>query len=240
MKLIYISAIVFAILFSSCRFMDGERIKGNGIVKTESRTAGTFDGINVSGNADVYVKQDSIVSIRIEAEENLLPYILTENKNGTLHIFQKEGTNLKLTAPIKIFVSGPSFSRFDASGACDFFSENKIINSVPVSIDLSGSSDAKLEIKAPEIKAELSGAGSITLKGETKKLSVDGSGSTDVNCFDMLTEETNVELSGAGDAEVFASVTLVVNISGAADVKYKGNPAVSKQISGAGSIKKVE
>ena len=240
MKPTCISAIVFAILISSCRFIDGERIKGNGIVKTESRTAGSFDGIGVSGNADVYVKLDSVVSIRIEAEENLLPYILTENKNGTLRIFQKEGTSLKSTKPIKVFVTGPSFSRFNASGACDFFSENKITSAVPVSIDLSGSSDAKLELKAPEIKAELSGAGSVSLKGETKKLSVDGSGSTDINCFEMLAEETNVELSGAGDAEVFASVRLGVSISGAADVKYKGNPAVSKQISGAGSIKKVE
>jgi hypothetical protein len=31
-----------------------------------------------------------------------------------------------------------------------------------------------------------------------------------------------------------------VEVSGAGDIKYKGNPAVSQHISGAGSVKKVE
>jgi Putative auto-transporter adhesin, head GIN domain len=78
------------------------------------------------------------------------------------------------------------------------------------------------------------------LKGETKDFSADGSGSTDIKCFELLAENTNVELSGAGDAQVFASVKLDVQVSGAADVKYKGNAAVTKEISGAGSVKKVE
>ena len=46
-------------------------------------------------------------------------------------------------------------------------------------------------------------------------------------------------MSGAGDAEVFASVKLDVEVSGASDVKYKGNAAVSQDVSGAGSVKKV-
>ena len=70
--------------------------------------------------------------------------------------------------------------------------------------------DVKLELKAPKIDAELSGAGSIILKGETKDFSVDGSGSTDIKCFELMAENTQVELSGAGDAQVFASVKLDV------------------------------
>jgi len=85
-----------------------------------------------------------------------------------------------------------------------------------------------------------SGAGSISLKGETKDFSVDGSGSTDIHCFELLAENTSVELSGAGDAQVYASVKLDVHVSGAADVKYKGNANLTKEISGAGSVKKVD
>ncbi|MBL0130494.1 MAG: DUF2807 domain-containing protein [Chitinophagaceae bacterium] len=76
--------------------------------------------------------------------------------------------------------------------------------------------------------------------GDTKDFSVQGSGSTDINCFELFAENTKVELSGAGDAEVFASVKLDVHVSGAADVKYKGNANVSQEVSGAGSVKKVE
>jgi len=55
-----------------------------------------------------------------------------------------------------------------------------------------------------------------------------------------MAENTQVELSGAGDAQVFASVKLDVRVSGAADVKYKGNATVSQSVRGAGSVKKVE
>jgi hypothetical protein len=233
-------AFLFIFLFSSCHYVSGKRIRGNGKMKSENRTAGTFNGIDASGIADVYVKQDSLTTISIETDENLMEYILIENDGGTIHIRQKNGTNLKPSKAIKIFISSPVFKHFEASGACNYYSESKIVSEEPVSIDLSGSSDVKLELKSPKIDADLSGAGTITLKGETKDFKVQGSGSTDIRCFDLMTENTTVEISGAGDAEVFASVKLDVHVSGAADVKYKGNAAVTKEISGAGSVKKME
>lgn len=240
MNRIFILVIVFTATLTSCHNISGKRIRGNGVMKTENRTAGNFNRIDVSGIADVYVKQDSVTSIRIETDENLMEYILIDNDGGTIRIHQKNGTNLKPSKAIKIFVSGPTFKHFGASGACNYYNENKIISIEPVSFKLSGASDVKLELKAPKIDAVLSGAGTITLKGETKDFMVNGSGSTDIKCFELMTENTSVDLSGAGDAEVFASVKLAVHVSGAADVKYKGNAAVTKEISGAGSVKKVD
>ena len=235
-------SIVFlsVILISSCHYISGKRIRGNGKMKIESRTVGAFSNIEASGIADVFVKQDSVTSLRIETDENLMEYLIIDNDGSTIRIHQKKGTNLKPSRSIKIFVSGPTFKHFGASGACNYYSENKITSSGPVSINLSGASNVKLELNCPKIDADLSGAGTIRLKGETKDFTVDGSGSTDIRCFDLLTENATVELSGAGDAEVFASVKLDVHVSGAADVKYKGNATVTKEISGAGSVKKVE
>ncbi|MEQ1678795.1 MAG: head GIN domain-containing protein [Chitinophagaceae bacterium] len=240
MRRLFFLAILFTATLSSCHYITGKRIRGNGVMKTENRTAGTFNSIHVSGAIDVYVTQDSVTSIKVESDENLLEYLLTDIEGGTLRIHQKEGTNLKPSKSIKVYVSSPSYKNFEASGACDFFGQNKITSTEPISIDLSGASDVKLELKAPKIDAELTGAGTITLRGETKNFIVDGSGSTDIKCFDMMAENTQVELSGAGDAEVFASVKLDVHVSGAADVKYKGNPSVSQKVSGAGSVKKVD
>lgn len=240
MKKIFFFALLSIVIFSSCGFFGGKRIKGNGVIKTETRSAGTFTGIDVSGAADVYVKQDSAYSVRVEADENLMEYLIIETQNGTLKIHQKEGTNLQPSKQIKVYVSGPSFKRFDASGACDYFSENPITSTEAISINLSGSCDVKMELKAPKIDADLSGAGSVTLKGEAKDFEVGGSGSTDVHCFELMTENTSVQISGSGSAEVFASVKLDVGVSGSGDVKYKGNATVNQSISGSGSVKKVE
>ena len=240
MKQILLPIVALAIIISSCNLVGGERIRGNGNMKTETRNISPFDGVSLSGNTDLYVKQDSVFSVRVEADENLMEYIITELDGSTLKIRSKDGANLKSSRSIKVYVSAPSFNYFKAAGACDIFSENKITSSAAIAIDISGASDVKMELIAPKVEADLSGAGSLTLSGQTKDFKVDGSGSSDINCFDLQTENSVLELSGAGNADVFASVKLDVRVSGAADIKYKGNATVTQKISGAGSVKKVD
>ena len=107
-------------------------------------------------------------------------------------------------------------------------------------IDLTGASDIKLDVKAPRINAEVTGASSVMLTGETKDFNVEGSGASDIKSFGLMTENTTLDISGACSAEVFASVKLDVQASGASGIKYKGNAAVNQDISGAGSVKKVD
>ena len=240
MKQILLPIVALAIIISSCNLVGGERIRGNGNMKTETRNISPFDGVSLSGNTDLYVKQDSVFSVRVEADENLMEYIITELDGSTLKIRSKDGANLKSSRSIKVYVSAPSFNYFKATEACDIFSENKITSSAAIAIDISGASDVKMELMAPKVEADLSGAGSLTLSGQTKDFKVDGSGSSDINCFDLQTENSVLELSGAGNADVFASVKLDVRVSGAADIKYKGNATVTQKISGAGSVKKVD
>lgn len=240
MKSILLITLFTGLLFSSCHHVFKDKVRGNGNIKTENRTTGTFNDVEVNGNFDLYLKQDSLRSVRVEADENLMEYIEVKVEGNKLVLEPKEGYNLSGSKHIKIYVSSPVFRKLHASGACDIFGENKISSTEMIDIDLSGASDIKLELNAPKVEAELSGAGSIALKGETKDFSVIGSGSTDIRCFELMTENTTVKLSGAGDAEVFASVKLDVKVSGAADVKYKGNAAVSQNVSGAGSVKKVD
>jgi hypothetical protein len=240
MKRFIIFSLLFSTIFISCSYIGGKRIRGNGNIKTETRTTGQFSSVDVGGNIDVYVKQDSVASVKIETDENLLEYMQITVDGGTLKIREEKGYNLRPSKSIKVFVSGPSFTHFEASGACDIYSENKINGIAAISINLSGACNVKMDLNTPRINVDLSGAGTITLKGETKDFHVDGSGSTDVNCFELMTENARIEMSGAGDAEVFASVKLDVHVSGAADVKYKGNATVSQIVSGAGSVKKIE
>ncbi len=240
MKRFIILSLFFSSLFSSCVFIGGKRIRGNGKITTQGRTVNAFTSVDVMNSIDVYVKQDSVVSVKIEADENLLEYVQVTVDDGTLEIREEKGYNLRSTKGIKVYVSGPSFKNFEASGACDIYSQNKISSNSEIGLSASGASSIKMELNAPVVNADLSGASHINLRGETKNFIADGSGASNIKCFDLLTEETHVELSGASDAEVFASIKLDVHVSGAADVRYKGNATVSKEVSGAGSVKKVE
>ncbi|HMK26588.1 MAG TPA: head GIN domain-containing protein [Chitinophagaceae bacterium] len=240
MNRIFLAAAIFIITFTSCHIVTGKRIQGNGIVKSEARPVGSFNNVDVSGGIDVYVKQDSVSSVRVEADENLLEYVHINAEDGTLEIKEERGFNLQSTKGIKVYVSGPSFKHFDASGACGIYSENKISGSNDISMRVSGASSITMELHAPNVKAELTGASHIRLSGETKTFSADGSGASGLKCFELMTEETDVEISGASHAEVFASVKLDLHASGASTVKYKGNASITQEANGASSVSKAE
>ena len=240
MKRIFAGLFFTSFILGSCHFMGGHRVKGNGTMKTETRNASGFNAVDIRGNMDLYLRQDSSFSVRVEADENLMEYIIIKTEGNKLVIEPKDGYNLSGTKDIKIYVSAPQVKDLDASGSCDIIGENRIVSAEPFELDLSGSSDVKLEVNSPKVDAELSGSGSIQLKGETKDLFVSGSGSTDIECMDLMAENVEVDISGSGNANVFASVKLNVEVSGSGNIRYKGNAAVTKSISGSGSITKVE
>jgi hypothetical protein len=240
MRSIFIIAVSSLLLFSSCREIFAKRIRGNGNITTQTRSAGQFNSIDVSGSIDVYVKQDSSSSIKVEADENLQQYIETIDDGNVLRIKTEEGYNLRSSRQIKVYVSSAVFKRFEASGACDIFSEGKISSSSDIDLGLSGSCEVTMDINAPKVSADVSGACTVKLKGETKDFKLQGSGSTDVKCFDLIAENVDLDISGAGDAEVYASGKLSGSISGAADVHYKGAAQTDIHTSGASSVKKTD
>jgi len=227
-------------VFTSCREIFAKRMRGNGNVTTQTRSAGQFNSVEVSGSINVYARQDSSASIRVEADENLQQYIETRNDGGVLVIRSQEGYNLRPSRQIKVYVSTGTFKSFEASGACDLFSEGKITSASEVSYDLSGSCDVTMDVNAPKVSADASGACTIKLTGQTKDFHVHGSGSTDIKSFDLLAENVDLDISGAGDAEIYASVKISGTISGAASVKYKGAAQTDIHTSGATSVSKVQ
>jgi len=239
---VFIGSFLALVIFSSCWNIFGKKVRGNGTVITSNLDMSnmSYRSIDVSGSMDVYVKQDSVSSVKIETDENLIRYIVVRTEGDELKIYPKDNYNLRPSGAIKVFVSGPVFKDFEASGACDFYSENKISDPEKISLDLSGACNATMDLNAPEVSVDISGSGSAILKGETKNLEADGSGSSRFKCFDLKAENVEVDISGSGEAEVFASVKLDVEISGSGSVTYKGNAAVNQKISGSGSVKKVE
>lgn len=226
-------------LFTSCRFIGGKRVKGNGNIKTEERTVSLFTKVEVHGAIKVYVSQGELKPVKIETDENLLPYIELIQEGDQLTVKTRNGYNLSSSGDMKIYVTAPSYKRIEVSGACDIIGETKIDDNENLDLHVSGAGEIKMDVDAPEIVAKISGSGSVNLKGETKRFDLNLSGAANAHCYDLLSENTKVEISGAGDAEVYASVKLDAQVSGAGTVNYKGNAQnINQHVSGAGSVNK--
>lgn len=227
------------VILGSCRHFLGKRVKGNGEIRTEERSVNNFKNVEVSGAAKVYVSQGSPATVKIEGDANLLQYMEVTQEGDKISIRERPGFNLSPTGDLNVYVTAPVYNKIAASGACDIIGQNKITNPEDLSLHVSGAGDIRMDVDVPSLAAEVSGSGSIDLKGETKDVDLELTGAGHAHCYNLLSENTKVDISGAGSAEVYASVKLDAEVSGAGSVVYKGNAtSVSQHVSGAGSVKK--
>ena len=241
MKNVFLFSLFILVLASGCSEIGGRRIRGSGVIKTEGRAVSSFSNVHVSGAIDVYIKQDSVSSVKVEGDDNLLQYIEVQTNGSTLEIYTRDHVDLSSNDKIKVYVSNPSYREFEVRGASSIRSENQIISKEALIVDLSGASEGRLDIDAPKVSVEVSGASNVTMRGKTKDIEANASGASEIRCFDLLAENVNVESNGASHAEVYASVKIIPHASGASSVSYKGNAAVEdKKESGASSVNKKE
>ena len=97
--------------------------------------------------------------------------------------------------------------------------------------------DLELELEVDNIKAGISGSGSINLFGKADDFTATINGSGEINAFDLETKNVSVTISGSGDCRVNVSESLNTTISGSGDIYYKGRPQISTRISGSGSLR---
>ena len=234
-RIFFLLLSLFSLFLSACNIF-GERVHGNGNIKSENRPAGHFSSVDVSNNINLHLKQDNSWSVRVETDENLLEFIQVSESNGLLRVGVRDHFNLDPSKNIDVFVSAPEYRSLAASGASEIMSDGRIVCTDAMDIDVSGASEINLEVKAPRIKAGLSGASKGTFRGETKDVSLHGSGASEFRAFDLMAENSDVDVSGASNADVFASVNLKAEASGASNIRYKGKPSVSSNTSGAGNV----
>jgi len=230
-------ALTTTLLLSSCRFLGGERVHGNGKIITGQRNVSGFNSIEANGSVVVYVKQDPTTNVKVETDENLFDYLEVYTKGSTLVIEAKKGFNLDPSDEVKVYVSAPAFEHIEANGATKIIGESEVTGD-DLELGATGASEVNMNVKVSKLHADLSGASTLELKGSSTKVSTEASGASHIRCRDLETDETTLDLSGASSAEVHANKQLNVEASGASDVKYRGNANINQKSSGASSVEK--
>ncbi len=215
-------------------------IKGNGNITTVSRSTSQYDIINCAGWMDFVLIKGEEGNIKIEGEENLLEYIITETKDNKLYIKTKNGVNLKTSKNKTVTITIPfkDIDKVSLSGSGDVITKDKILaNNFEVKI--AGSGDIILDVDASYINAGISGSGDITLKGNTEDLKASVTGSGDFHGFNLQANNTEAVVIGSGDVMVVSNNKLKARVTGSGDIEYKGNPKYEdSRITGSGSISK--
>lgn len=226
-------------------------IVGNNQVESETRNLVSFDKVDNQATFNVYIRYDSLYTVTVEAESNLIPHIRTIVNGNTLEIDTRE--NLRNNLPINIYVTAPiihgailSGSGFITLDSLDTdFMEVELSGSGKISgyvesdntvTKISGSGDINIESNTNTMDVRISGSGNLDLygSGANNKFTISGSG--DIRSYNFEQEECEARISGSGDMFLNVNEKLIVNISGSGSVYYIGDPSLNVTITGSGKV----
>ena len=223
--------------------------QGSGTAATETRTVPEFQAIALGGAMDLIVRQGDTASVKVTADDNLLPLLETVVESGskgdTLQVRWKRGAGgwfsgwqgVSTRTKVVVDIVTPRLTALSTAGAGNIRLE--AFKTPVLQVSIAGAGDARLEeLSTDELGVRISGSGNVVGSGAAAKTSVSIAGSGDVKLSEMRSDAVTVSIAGSGDAEVNAQKSLSVRIAGSGDVVYTGNAEVKSSVAGSGSVKK--
>ena len=158
-----------------------------------------------------------------------------------------EGVNVTGTCNVDIQIGEPQ--------SVEFYAQSEVLDVLTYKVSdgllqigfkpdytVNTSEEIRAEITIPAVSfVGVTGAADFELSGAQQAvLDIYITGSGNVDGFDMVVNDCNIHISGAGNCEVHVIESLDVDISGVGNVWYRGNPTVTTDVSGVGNINPAE
>lgn len=201
------------------------KIVGNGVAASGNRETGSFSQIEIDGVFRVFLSQGDKESVKVETDENVLPFILTSVENNVLKVKMKDSTSISKMKRINIYITLVNISKLRTTGVGSLKCSNQLkLRELEFVNQGVGATELNLAAEKLTVKSETIGA--LVLAGNVKDVSIDNNGVGLIQAFDLKAEKLSLHSDGIGAAEVYASKELNINSSGVGTIKYKGNPQV--------------
>lgn len=211
---------------------------------TKKYKVSNFNSLEIGHAFEVHVFKGNTYSIAATGNENDLESVEVQVNGSKLEVTLDESywTNWRNwrnnNKKIVINITMPRLKDAEFSGAAKVTLEGFVDEEEMV---LHGSGAVKLmssKLVADKLTLDLSGASKVEMKGQVLKLTIDLSGASHLVLSDMIARDADVDASGASHVELNVQKSLRVEASGASKITYLGNPAISKDLSGASFVRR--
>lgn len=210
-------------------------VMGSGNTTTEERSISGVEGVALAFIGDLHITQGNEEKLVITGDDNVLPLITTEVRDGVLTIGSKSTLGFPAITTLRYDLTVRDLSSLRLSGAGS--AQMDALETADLAVAITGAGSLAIQdLTAGRVAANLSGLGNLTLRGQADRLDVTLTGAGSYDGGDLETGSANVALSGLGSATVWATESLDATITGAGSVDYYGAPEVTSKITGVGAV----
>jgi len=195
--------------------------------KTEIRNVSNFKGVDVSAGIDLYITMGETESVKIVADDEIIDKIITEVKDGVLHIYVKQNSwfNWSVNETRKAYVTIRELNRIEASSGADVKSENTLKGD-DLKVRVSSGAGVNVDVYYKNLDVDTSSGSDAKVTGKVKNLKASSSSGSDINAGELESVICNANASSGSDITVKVTEELYASASSGANVKYYGNPSV--------------
>ena len=234
--------VVLALALSSlaCSFGGFATVRGSGHVVEENRAVSGFTGVNLATLGNLQIQLGDQEGLRIEAEDNLIPYLDTVVSGDQLVIRSQDGVMLRPTRPVNFYLTVKSLDSIALTGSGNIVALD--LKADQFRARLSGSGNMTLgNLYATNIEMHLTGSGNLRAAGATaqdQQITLSGSGDVELGNWNAETAEVRITGSGGFDASKGAVKAQSVTLSGSGEYHADGvdSATAEARIMGSGSM----
>ena len=208
---------------------------GSRNVISETRQVSGYDRVEVSGGGTLEIVQDGTESLTVETDDNMMQFVTSEVRGGTLHVGLNSIGRALLPSRLNLTLHVKTLGGVVTSGSWDVHSTQLDTNDLTILISGSGKMTVDT-LSASSLESTISGSGTLNLTGKVDNQTIGISGSGKYMAGNLNTQTSSVTISGSGTVTVWAIDSLTVRVSGSGNVSYYGSPQVNFNQSGSGSI----
>ncbi len=193
-----------------------------------------FSEVHLKGNFKVYLTQDKTAALSVKSRDQDIIEELDVDARGSELVVDARRNYLP-GERVHLYLTFRDLSRLMVEGGMVLETDG-FLDLNDLTLLVNGGANVDLKMKADDVEVIAEGGVMIDLEGVAQSLRVEVSGAGHVDASDLKTEDVVFNIEGVGTGSVHATKILKASIEGVGKIRYKGNPQVTKNINGVGSV----
>ena len=219
--------------------LDQESVYGSGTIAEETYTFTDLAGVHLSTLGELDIRLGDREELRIETDDNLLPYFEAEQVGDVLRIRGRRGVRLRPSAPVRYTLTVGFLEHIALSSSGN--AHAPALSADRFEVDITSSGDLSMErIDADVLDIGISSSGNVTIHdGAVEEQDIRISSSGDYDGESVRSGHATARLSSSGSARLWVEESLDARLSSSGSVYYAGEPQVSDSRSSSGRVRRI-
>lgn len=192
-----------------------------------------FKKVSVTSGIDLFLNHSSSVGLVVKGEQRVIKRVVCRVEGDHLFISLVGTITWSRSRSVEVYLDFTELDQITATSGSDVRCES-VIKSPILDVRGKSGSDIYLPIEVKSLKMIMSSGCNISLVGQADHVKASIASGSNLKAHKLLTRKMIIDVSGGGDAYVFATHELHADASGGSTIRYKGNPVIKNIKSSSG------